>query len=121
MNSMFNYCKVLTSLDVSNFDTSNVTDMSWMFYDCIALTSIDVSNFDTSNVTDMSSMFSYCRSLTTIYVSNLWSINNVTVSKDMFYNSIKLVGQSGTTYSASKTGKEMANYQTGYLTYKAHN
>ncbi len=45
-----------TSIDLSTFDTSNVTDMSGMFFNSAA-TSIDLSSFDTSNVTDMSVMF----------------------------------------------------------------
>ena len=49
MSSMFYSCSNLTSLDVSNFDTSKVTDMGGMFYSCSNLTSLDVSNFDTSN------------------------------------------------------------------------
>ena len=44
-------------LDVSNWYTSNVTNMSCMFSGCTYLTSIDVSNLDTSNVTDMTYMF----------------------------------------------------------------
>ncbi len=40
-----------------NFDTSNVTNMSWMFAGQQKLKTIDVSNWDTSNVTDMSYMF----------------------------------------------------------------
>ena len=38
-------CKVLTSLDVSKFDTSKVTNMVSI---CSSLTSLDVSKFDTS-------------------------------------------------------------------------
>ena len=41
----------------SNFDTGNVTDMSYMFYNCYNLISIDISNFNTQNVIDMSWMF----------------------------------------------------------------
>ena len=44
-------------LDVSNWDTSNVTNMSNMFSWCAYLTSIDVSKWNTSNVTDMTYMF----------------------------------------------------------------
>ncbi len=47
------------SLDLSNFDTSNVTSMYGMFSQCGA-TSINLSGFDTSNVTDMSYMFHLC-------------------------------------------------------------
>ena len=55
MNSMFEK-SAATSLDLSSFDTSNVTDMSWMF-EISAATSLDLSSFDTSNVTNMSWMF----------------------------------------------------------------
>ena len=70
-SSMFSSCSKLTSLDLSNFDTSKVImSMSSMFSSCSALTSLDVSNFDTSNVTNMSSMFSSCSELKTIYVNS---------------------------------------------------
>lgn len=65
MSSMFEDSSV-TTLDLSNFDTSNVEDMSSMFYSCDSLTSltIDSQKFNTSKVTDMSSMFSGCSNLT---------------------------------------------------------
>ena len=37
---MFYNCSSLTSLNLSGFDTSNVTSMSYMFYDCYKLTSL---------------------------------------------------------------------------------
>jgi surface protein len=40
MSGMFGNCKTLTTLDLGNFDTSAVTDMSYMFYNCVALTTI---------------------------------------------------------------------------------
>ena len=66
MNGMFNGCNSLTSLDVSKFDTSKVTDMNNMFYGCNALTTIDVSKWNTSKVTDMGAMFDGCSALTTL-------------------------------------------------------
>ena len=66
MRNMFSYCSMLTSLDLSNFDTSSVTNMAYMFNYCSGLTSLDLSNFDTSNVTNMKWMFSFCSKLTTI-------------------------------------------------------
>ena len=53
----------LTSLDLSGWDTSNVTDMGGMFEKCSNLTSLDLSGWDTSNVTDMTDMFTDCTSL----------------------------------------------------------
>ena len=48
---MFSYCKSMEHLDVSNFDTSKVTNMYAMFFDCACAQNLQVSGFDTSNVT----------------------------------------------------------------------
>jgi len=69
MGYMFSCCYALKSLDLSKFDTSKVTGMINMFYGCYALKSLDLSKFDTSNVTDMNSMFSECKSLTSLDLS----------------------------------------------------
>ena len=65
------FCCNLTSLDLSNLDTSQVTDMRGMFAACGSLTDLDVTNLDTSQVTDMSNMFQGCYNLTSLDVSNL--------------------------------------------------
>ena len=54
----------LSDIDVSEFNTSKVTNMSYMFYevggrDEDIITKLDLSNFDTHNVTNMSHMFEY--------------------------------------------------------------
>ena len=41
---------------------SSLTNTNKMFYDCFYLTSLNLSNFNTNNVTDMSSMFYGCSS-----------------------------------------------------------
>ena len=58
MSSMFYGCQA-TTLDLSSFDTSKVTNMSNMFYNSRA-TTLDLSSFDTSNVTNMNNMFYGC-------------------------------------------------------------
>ena len=40
--------------------------MEYMFEKCISLKSLDISNFDTSSVTNMRHLFSNCSSLTSI-------------------------------------------------------
>ena len=40
MNHMFYYMELLTNLNLSNFDTSNVTNTSFMFYSDASLTTI---------------------------------------------------------------------------------
>ena len=51
MRGMFYGCKNITNIDLSNFDTKNVTNMSGMFFGFKNLINIDLSNFDTKNVT----------------------------------------------------------------------
>ena len=46
MQGMFYNCTLLTSLDVSNFDTSNVTNMKDMFYNCNKLNIIRLNNIN---------------------------------------------------------------------------
>ena len=60
---MFSDCQSLTNINLSNFNTQNVTNMSYMFYDCSSLTNINLSNFNTQNVTNISIMFYGCSSL----------------------------------------------------------
>ncbi|MCI2041579.1 MAG: BspA family leucine-rich repeat surface protein [Bacilli bacterium] len=85
MEEMFASCSSLTSLDVSKFDTSQVTDMSGMFLGCSSLTSLDISKFDTSKVTNMSNMFAVCSNLTSLDVRN-FDTSQVTDMSSMFSN-----------------------------------
>ena len=64
MNAMFQGCNELEDLDLSNFNTSNVTDMGWMFNQCFKLKQIiGINNFNTSNVTIAKAMFQECKEL----------------------------------------------------------
>ena len=101
MRQLFDGCSGLTSLDVSNFDTSNVTDMSSMFSWCKGLQQLDLSGFNTSKVTNMSCMFNECDNLRTIYVGDSWTTAAVTSSSYMFDVCHSLVGGKGTAYSSS--------------------
>lgn len=83
MNSMFNDCSGLTSIDLSSFNTKKVTDMSNMFSGCSGLTSLDVSTLNTANVTNMTSMFKSCSGLTSLDVSG-FSTDRVTSMENMF-------------------------------------
>ena len=81
MSHMFEDCKNLPFLFISNLNTSNVKDMSYMFYGCNHLSYLDISKWNTSNVINMSYMFSSCLSLPDI--SNL-NTSNVTDMSFMF-------------------------------------
>ena len=76
MSGMFNGLMV-SKLDVTNFDTSKVTDMDGMFSNMYALSQLNVRSFDTSNVILMYQMFSGDSSLTKLDVSN-FDTRNVT-------------------------------------------
>ena len=104
MSCMFYFCIGLVSINFGDsFDTSKVTDMSSMFYYCNSLTELDLSNFDTSKVTNMSKMFYNCNSLTSLDVSN-FDTSQVTDMSDMFYNCSKL------------TELDLSNFNTSNVT-----
>ncbi|EPO5108157.1 BspA family leucine-rich repeat surface protein [Listeria monocytogenes] len=99
MYAMF-YYNAATSLDLSNFDTSSVTDMSCMFY-YNAATSLELNNFNTSQVTDMSYMFTGSPA-TNLDVSS-FDTSKVTTMREMFC------------YSAA-TSLDLSNFDTSNVT-----
>ena len=84
MEGVFLRCSSLTSLNISGFNTTKVTSMYSLFGGCEALTSIDVSSFNTSNVTSMYQLFAKCISLTDLDLSNFNTVN-VTNMDSMFF------------------------------------
>jgi len=60
----------LRNINLTNFNTSNVTNMESMFSSCNSLPNLNLSNFNTSNVTNMRNMFSGCVSLNHLNISN---------------------------------------------------
>ncbi len=116
--NMFTWSSIPT-LDLSNFDTSNVTSMSMMFYNTSA-TTIDVSNFDTSNVTSMHAMFENSKA-TTLDLSS-FDTSNVTDMFQMFHNSSattldlssfdtsNITNMSGMFKSSSATTIDLSNF-----------
>ena len=114
----------ITSLKgIENFTTSNITDMSYMFY-AIKVSSLDLSSFDTSKVTNMSYMFKSAGKLNTIYASDKFVIDNVTSSDNMFGDASSLVGGAGTQYNSSYVDKTYAiidggTSTPGYFTLKS--
>ena len=115
MSEVFNGCRSLVYLNISNFRTTKNTltnglfkncgnlkslilpseikllskNMKYMFQGCKSLTSLDLSHFDTSSVTIMESMFSDCIELAYINISDI-NTSSVTSMKYMFKNCKKL-------------------------------
>ena len=116
MSYMFFNCANLSSLDLSNFNTAIVSDMSLMFGSCSTLSSLDLSNFYTKEVRDMSYMFSRCSALTTIYASDKFVTSKVQSGISMFSACKNLKGTI-LNYKDSKTDHTYANCGTnGYFT-----
>ena len=111
MTGMFSNCSKLTSLDVSGFNTENVTSMGdyssknhfGMFSGCSSLTSLDLSKFKTDQVNDMSYMFYGCSGLTSLDVSS-FNTQNVTSMNYMFHG------------CGSLTSLDLSNFETKNVT-----
>lgn len=101
--------------NTKNLDVSNVTSMRNLLIDS-NVEVLDLSTWDTHNVTDMAYAFEENSYLTKIYVSEKWSTQAVLDSENMFRGCTKLVG--AIPYDSTKTNATYANYETGYFTYK---
>ena len=83
--SMFQGCYSLESINLTNFNTSKVVYMNYMFAHCIKLKSLDVSSFNTSEVTHMNFLFGNCTSLSSIDVTN-FDTSHVNDMGYLFFN-----------------------------------
>ena len=101
MASMFSNDKNLRSLDLSSFNTSNVIDMNKLFKSCSALTNLDVSSFNTAKVKDMSTMFNLCTSLTNLNLNN-FDTKNVENMSNMFFGCSNLTSLNINSFNTSK-------------------
>ncbi len=113
MQSMFQRCKNLKSLDLSHFNTEKVTTMESMFFECEALSTLDLSTFNTAAMTTCKNMFCYCYALKTIYVSDTFSAKN-----DVSMFSICKALKGAIEYDNNKITATYANYTDGYFTKK---
>ena len=91
----------ILELNLSSFDTSKVTDMSYMFYGMSNLITLDLSNFDTSKVTGMRAMFDGMSNLTTLDLSN-FDTSKVTNMGSMFYGMRNLTSLNLSNFDTSK-------------------
>lgn len=88
MGSMLQRLTSLTELYITNFDTSNVTEFAFMFSDSI-VSSLDVSNINTSKATSIRSMFSNMPNIKELDLRS-FDTSNVADMRDVFYNSTGL-------------------------------
>ncbi len=100
-SGLFANCGYLESIDLKNFDTSNVTSMGSMFDGCSSLAELDVSGFDTSQVTNMEEMFDVCSRLAELDVSG-FDTSNVTSMRGMFSSCSRLAELDVSGFDTSK-------------------
>ena len=104
MVGMFYGCTSLVSLNLDNFKTSSVTNMGSMFYLCRKLTSLNLNSFDTSSVTNMGHLFSSCNSLASLNLES-FDTSSVETMIVMFSNctSLKFLNLNNFNTSSVKT------------------
>lgn len=111
---MFGNCYNLESVILpKTFVTSKVTTIGDMFTNCLKLNNLDVTDWDTSNVTTMSNLFQYCRSLTDYGDVSNWTFDKVTTIANMFAFCDKLKNIpdfSGVTFTSCTTASGVFQY-----------
>lgn len=97
-------------------------DLVYMFEGCSSLTTLDLSQWNTSQVVNMADMFSGCTSLEAVYVGEGWNTDNVEVgtayyqTSSMFEGCTAIIGEDGTTYDETDYSIARAHYnEGGYL------
>ena len=118
MEGMFYNCKVLSSLDISEFITSNVINISFMFYST-KFNQLDLSHFNTCNVQNMISIFAGCNDLRILNVSN-WDFSKVTHIISIFHdvpNLNSIIMKNANIYNISNVSNIFSNFKSFILKY----
>lgn len=103
ISGMFNNTR-LTSLDLSDWDTSNVYSMRHVFHNSIALERLNLVGWDASRVSDTNWIFVNCTELTTL-IDGHESEPDVTI-----FNGLK--------YNISLTDNSKLNYESIYALFR---
>ena len=110
MSNMFSDNTSLTNITFGdNFNTANVINMSGMFKNCTILKTIDLSSFDTSNATIMTSMFMNCQGLQNLDLKS-FNTGNVTSMLNMFYNCSSLTSLDLSSFNTSNVERMEAMF-----------
>ncbi len=88
-NRLFYNCPNLVSIDLSKFNTENITDMSFMFYRCTYLFNVNIPYLNTKNLTNIAGMFGFCHFIENIDLSH-FETSNVTNMNGLFLFCFKL-------------------------------
>ena len=75
MKNMFMFCINLKSIDLSNFNTTNVENMENMFYRCKNLKKLDLTSFNTKNVKNIDGFIDGCNNLKEVIAKKDYFVN----------------------------------------------
>ena len=84
---MFSGCENLAEINLL-FQTKmkKLNDISYMFQNCVKIKEIDLTNFDTNLVTDMTNLFKNCKKLKNMNGLNNLDTSNANDMENMFQN-----------------------------------
>ena len=101
-----------TLMDLSSFNTSKVTNMASIFEESI-ISELDISSFNFASIQNINNMFYRNSNITTIYATNNIYIPDNVTSSNMFKYCTNLLGGAGTTYSSGKVSGAYAHIDGG--------
>ena len=99
--NLFESCYNIAEIDLSNFDSSEVTSMASMFSECSKLDNINFGNINTSSVTNMSKMFQNCPGLTQLDLRTFKTPKLQSIEY-MFYGSYNIFSLDLTSFDTSQ-------------------
>ena len=102
MESMFHHCENMKKINLENINTSSVETMLSLFDACYKLTSVDLSKFDTSKVKTLRLMFWNCRNLKFLDLSN-FDTSQVTDIYSIFWGCESLIYLNINSFKFNKT------------------
>ena len=103
LSGMFQGCSNLKSINFRHFETAKVVDMENMFYNCESLVSVDLSSIKPDLTTNMRSMFSGCTSLVSIKLFKS-ETKSLMYFDDMFSNAKSLISLDLSSFDISSIG-----------------
>lgn len=107
MSSMFMMLSNLSTIEFGDLNTSLATNMSGMFTNC-KIKELDVSSWDTSNVTNMSRLFAI-NDFEIIQGFGTWDTSKVTNMSEMFSAGTPIAGLPSTSKLTKLEGLEFLN------------
>ena len=107
MDYMFTNCSILTNVDLSGIDGSNINGMKSAFSSCTSLIDLDLSELNMLFPSGMMGTFEGCSSLVNLNLSNL-NTSRVTTMHEMFKGCQSLVNL------------DLSNFDTSQVTYTSN-